>query len=146
MLSLCLGGLYARFLSLSLSGCAEAQKEVSDNVQKRLEKAMNELKEKHATGTNEVDDDDRAPTGAAYKALHQHQRQQAKAAALAKEQAERQTQSEENAQIISIKEQMRRMKFNSEYEKENADNHDDENDNSDSEDDVLYKKLCSKKS
>lgn len=130
-----LGPMADPFSGLGNDENTEAQKEVSDNVQKRLEKAMNELKEKHATGTNEVDDDDRAPTGAAYKALHQHQRQQAKAAALAKEQAEQQTQSEENAQIISIKEQMRRMKFNSEYEKENADNHDDENDNSDSEDD-----------
>mmetsp|Transcript_20209 Transcript_20209/g.43315 ORF Transcript_20209/g.43315 Transcript_20209/m.43315 type:complete len:140 (+) Transcript_20209:47-466(+) len=60
----------------------ELHKEVSDDVQQRLEKAMKELKEKHRTGTNEVDDADRAPTGAAYKQLHRHQREQARAAAL----------------------------------------------------------------
>ena len=55
------------------------QKEVSNNVQKRLEKAMEELKEKHRTGTNEVDDVDRAPTGTAYRELHRRQRELAKA-------------------------------------------------------------------
>ena len=32
-----------------------------------MEKSVNELKERHAKGTNELDDPDRAPTGSAYK-------------------------------------------------------------------------------
>ncbi|KAL9186429.1 hypothetical protein ACHAXT_005667 [Thalassiosira profunda] len=89
----------------------ELHKEVSDNVQKRLEKAMDELKEKHRTGTNEVDDVDRAPTGAAYRALHQHQRGQAKAAGRAREEAAARDRQQENQRVVQAKEQMRRMKF-----------------------------------
>mmetsp|Transcript_14164 Transcript_14164/g.30540 ORF Transcript_14164/g.30540 Transcript_14164/m.30540 type:complete len:349 (+) Transcript_14164:234-1280(+) len=112
----------------------ELHKEVSDNVQSRLTKAMEELKEKHRTGTNEVDDIDRAPTGAAYKALHQHQRQQARAANAAREQADARERDAENTQIAQVKEQMRRMKFE-DSEKENADNHDDDNEDDDDSDD-----------
>ena len=49
------------------------QNEVANNVQQCLEKAMETLKEKHRTGTNEVDNVDRAPTGAAYRASLHHQ-------------------------------------------------------------------------
>ena len=46
----------------------ELQEKMSENINKRLTKAMDELKEKHRTGTNEIDDEDRAPTGPTYKA------------------------------------------------------------------------------
>ena len=45
----------------------EYHKEMSKNVNERIQKSMEELREKHAAGTNEVDDPDRAPTGAAYR-------------------------------------------------------------------------------
>eukprot|EP00581_Thalassiosira_minuscula_P032303 CAMPEP_0183763326 /NCGR_PEP_ID=MMETSP0739-20130205/9628_1 /TAXON_ID=385413 /ORGANISM="Thalassiosira miniscula, Strain CCMP1093" /LENGTH=343 /DNA_ID=CAMNT_0026001725 /DNA_START=816 /DNA_END=1847 /DNA_ORIENTATION=- len=110
----------------------ELHKEVSDNVQNRLEKAMEELKEKHRTGTNEVDDADRAPTGAAYRELHRQQRQLAKATAAANERDEARRQEVENAQIIAVKDQMRRMKFEN---SENYANDEDDNDSSNSSDD-----------
>lgn len=110
----------------------ELHKEVADNVQVRLDKAMEDLKEKHRTGTNAADAVDRAPTGAAYQALHQHQRQQAKAVAAAREDAAARDRRENNRQILNVKEQMRRLNFG-DSEKENADNHDNDN-NSDSDD------------
>ncbi|KAL7528227.1 hypothetical protein ACHAXR_002336 [Thalassiosira sp. AJA248-18] len=114
----------------------ELHKEVSDNVQQRLTKAMDELKEKHRTGTNEVDDVDRAPTGAAYKALHQHQRQQAKAVALARGEAEARDLRAENQTIRNVKEQMRRMKFqDSENDNHHNGNNYDSESNSDDDDD-----------
>lgn len=39
-----------------------------------MEDSINELKERHAKGTNEIDDPDRAPTGSAYKIHAQMQR------------------------------------------------------------------------
>ena len=108
---------------------------------------MEELKAKHAAGTNEKDDVDRAPTGAAYKALHYHQQQQLKAIAMANEQRNARTKSEENDYISNVKEQMRRMKFdsttndNDEYEKENADNYDNDNNSSEDEDEDEYDHL-----
>ena len=108
---------------------------------------MEELKAKHASGTNEKDDVDRAPTGAAYKALHYHQQQQSKAIAMANEQRNARTKSEENEYISNVKEQMRRMKFdsttndNDEYEKENADNYDNDNNSSEDEDEDEYDHL-----
>lgn len=101
----------------------EVHKEVSDNVQKRVEKALEDLKEKHRTGTNEVDDVDRAPTGAAYRALHRQQRDRARAAAEARERADERERRAENERILDAKEQLRRMNFG-ESEKENADNRD----------------------
>jgi len=123
-----LGPMADPFSGLGNDENTEAQKEVSENVQKRLTKAMEELKAKHAAGTNEKDDVDRAPTGAAYKALHQHQRQQAKAIAAANEQQTARDNAEHNNQVMNIKEQMRRMKFDG--GKEN-----DENDSDSSDDD-----------
>lgn len=42
-------------------------------MNKRLENALDELKERHRTGTNEVDDPDHAPTGPAYQMIRQQQ-------------------------------------------------------------------------
>lgn len=52
------------------------QQELADNVNQRLEKAVQELQEKHRTGTNEIDDPDRAPTGAIYKHMAAQKQQQ----------------------------------------------------------------------
>jgi len=49
----------------------EHAKELSESVNKRLTKSMTELQERHANGTNERDDPDRAPTGSAYHAAAQ---------------------------------------------------------------------------
>ena len=105
------------------------QKEVSNNVQQRLEKAMEELKEKHRTGTNEVDDIDRAPTGTAYRELHRRQREHAKAVAASQQREEERSRQLENQHILNVREHMRRMNFG---EKENTDNYDDKYGNSDS--------------
>lgn len=43
------------------------QKQLSEDINKRMEDSIAELKERHAKGTNELDDPDRAPTGSAYK-------------------------------------------------------------------------------
>jgi len=115
-------------------------KEVSDNVQERLEKAMEDLKEKHRTGTNAVDDVDRAPTGAAYRSLHRHQRQQAKAVAAAREEADARDRAESGRRAAHAKEQMRRRKFG-DAEKENADNHDDDGDGGSESDDDEFDHL-----
>jgi len=126
-----LGPMADPFSSLGTDENTELQKEVSDNVQKRLEKAMEDLKEKHRTGTNEVDDVDRAPTGAAYKALHEHQRQQARATHSAREREEERERLENNARVLEAREQMRQLKFegknNDDFENEkNNDNNDDD--------------------
>ena len=107
------------------------QKEVSNNVQRRLEIAMEELKEKHRTGTNEVDDVDRAPTGAAYKELHRKQREHAKAVAASQQREEERTRQAENQHVLNVREHMRRMNFG---ETENADNHDEYSNSESSED------------
>lgn len=70
----------------------DVQRTLAENVNKRLEKAMNELKEKHNKGTNEVDAPDRAPTGPAYQAIAQQRQleaQEAERARLAEEEARR---------------------------------------------------------
>lgn len=54
-------------------GDKDIQEQLAENVNKRLEKALEELQEKHRTGTNEVDDPDRAPTGPAYQMIRQQQ-------------------------------------------------------------------------
>lgn len=111
------------------------QKEVSNNVQQRLEKAMEELKEKHRTGTNEVDDVDRAPTGAAYRELHRQQRERAKAVAASQQRDAERSRLQENQQILNAREHMRRMNFG--QKQNNTDNcdPDDYNSSSDSDDD-----------
>lgn len=53
----------------------EYHKELQENINKRMEKGIKELQERHAKGTNELDDPDRAPTGSAYKIHAQMQRE-----------------------------------------------------------------------
>ena len=88
------------FSGLTDDNDTELQKEVADNVQKRLAKAMDQLKEKHRTGTNEVDDVDRAPTGAAYRAIHDEQQRRARAMRENNAQISEQEQNERNKHIV----------------------------------------------
>ena len=92
------------------------QREVSNNVQRRLEKAMDELKEKHRTGTNEVDDVDRAPTGTAYRELHKRQREQARAVAASQQQEQERKRMMENEQVVTAREHLRRMNFDNDHD------------------------------
>ena len=91
----------------------ELHREVSEGVQRRLEKAMETLKEKHRRGTNEVDDVDRAPTGAAYRAVHEAQVRRGRAAREAGDRADAMGREEEDRRISREREVMRRMKFSS---------------------------------
>lgn len=95
----------------------ELHKEVSDNVNKRVEKAMIELEQKHAAGTNELDDPDRAPTGQAYKELHKQQMDLARRQTAARDQEDKQR-MQQNRQIMEAKDQIRRMKFTEESDRD----------------------------
>ena len=88
---------------------------------------MVELQQKHAAGTNEVDDPDRGPTGAAYKEMHRQQREMAKRSAVAREKSEARAREVENREVVEAKERMRRMKFDGEDGNDNnTDDSDDE--------------------
>ena len=52
---------------------------MSENMNERMQKSMEELRAKHAAGTNEIDDSDRAPTGAAYREVNRIHAERAKA-------------------------------------------------------------------
>jgi len=88
----------------------EYHKAVSENVNDRMTKAMGELKEKHERGTNELDDPDRAPTGAAYREAHSAQmdRQRASRAAAAEEERRKEDEARE---VQRLREEVRRKNF-----------------------------------
>ena len=67
---------------------------MAENVNKRLEKGLEELKERHRTGTNEVDDPDRAPTGPAYQMIRQQQEAMRQADRMKRTEADRKQQDE----------------------------------------------------
>jgi thiol-disulfide isomerase/thioredoxin len=82
----------------------DVQQTLAENVNKRLEKAMGELKEKHKNGTNEKDDPDRAPTGTAYREIEQQQQAAAAAARQRKQQKELQEeQDRQDRQQLRVK-------------------------------------------
>jgi hypothetical protein len=85
---------------------------------------MEELQQKHATGTNELDDPDRAPTGQAYKELHKQQMDLARRQTAARDHEEKQR-MQQNRQIMEAKEQIRRMQF-AEDEGQEEESEDDE--------------------
>ena len=102
----------------------EYHKEMSKNVNERIQKSMEELKQKHATGTNEIDDPDRAPTGAAYREANriQAERSRAERARMAQTQRER---AAENERIKGLRDQVRRNMFDKENEENANDDGDD---------------------
>ena len=95
---------------------------------------MDELKEKHRTGTNEVDDEDRAPTGAAYQAhaskLAQERQQM--------EQRKRMQEQDEIRKKMQLKEEAERLfaKGGRENDPNNHDHYDDDSE-VDSDDEYL---------
>jgi hypothetical protein len=115
----------------------ELHREVSEGVQRRLEKAMDTLREKHRTGTNEVDDVDRAPTGAAYRAIHEEQLRRAKMTRIANDRHTALDREEETNRIRREREAMRRMKFGNDDgdDDDDDDGHRDPDDDSDDGDD-----------
>eukprot|EP00555_Chaetoceros_dichaeta_P003381 CAMPEP_0198248882 /NCGR_PEP_ID=MMETSP1447-20131203/546_1 /TAXON_ID=420782 /ORGANISM="Chaetoceros dichaeta, Strain CCMP1751" /LENGTH=128 /DNA_ID=CAMNT_0043933373 /DNA_START=131 /DNA_END=513 /DNA_ORIENTATION=- len=83
----------------------EYQKEMSENINRRMQKGMDELAAKHARGTQTLDNPDRAPTGSAYKEHYAHQRRQEQSARTRVEtdqveEAARQVALREEAQIV----------------------------------------------
>ncbi len=65
-----------------------------------MEESINELKERHANGTNEIDDPDRAPTGSAYKMHAQMQRER---------KAEERRRLQENERLKVMKEEAKNV-------------------------------------
>lgn len=78
----------------------EYHKELSDNINKRMEKSVNELKDRHAKGTQEVDDPDRAPTGSAYKLAAQMKQERMKEERLLAQENERLKAMKEEAKNV----------------------------------------------
>lgn len=105
----------------------ELQEKMSENINKRLTKAMDDLKEKHRTGTNEIDDEDRAPTGAAYKA------HAAKVAQQRHEHSERKRlkEADETRKRLALKEEARKIFANKDRIQGNEDDDESEVDSDD---------------
>ena len=101
---------------------------MSENINKRLTKAMDELKEKHRTGTNEIDDEDRAPTGPTYKA---HAAEMARQRQHLAEQ-KRLKEEEETRHRLEMKEEAKRI-FSKEDQRNLQREEDDSDDDSDEE-------------
>jgi hypothetical protein len=83
---------------------------------------MDTLKEKHRTGTNEVDDPDRGPTGPVYRAIEQQQQQQQYAGAAFQKQERLQAQQQKDKRVEELQ-----HKLNQQFGA-NDDNNDDEDD------------------
>ena len=86
----------------------EYHKEMSKNVSERIQKSMEELREKHAAGTNEVDDPDRAPTGAAYREVARIEAERSRAQRSAVADAER-ARAEDAERARGLRDQARRQ-------------------------------------
>jgi len=88
---------------------------MSRNVNERIQASMEELKQKHAVGTNEIDDPDRAPTGAAYREANRIQAERSRAQQSQVAQAERRR-AEEAERVKGLREQVRRQMLDKENE------------------------------
>ena len=91
-------------------GQEEYQRAVSENVNKRLTKAMGEIQERHDRGTNEVDDLDRAPTGTAYREVHRLNAERSRAA-LASAEEEKGRKRREAGDVRRLRDEVRRKNF-----------------------------------
>lgn len=96
---------------------------MSENINDRLEKAVDDLREKHQKGTNEVDDPDRAPTGHVYRVLQSQAAQKENAR---REQAER-TRKQEADDLAQVKRDVQRQ-FQNSLEDDDEESEDDEYD------------------
>lgn len=109
---------------------SELREKMSADVDSRLKKAVRELQERHAAGTNEVDDEDRAPTGAAYQAQNEEIVRERRAA----EERKRRAVADEARQRAAAKEEAKRLFANND---ENNDDVDDDDSSVDSDDSLL---------
>mmetsp|Transcript_13569 Transcript_13569/g.16451 ORF Transcript_13569/g.16451 Transcript_13569/m.16451 type:complete len:350 (+) Transcript_13569:101-1150(+) len=117
----------------------EYQKKLSENLSKRMQNTMQEMKDRHSSGNNVDDDPDRAPTGPTYKA----------AAIMRKERmAEARRKAEESERLKSMKEEAMNIfadkngefdddDYNSENDDENQNNGMNDDDSDDEFDDLL---------
>ncbi|KAL3815350.1 hypothetical protein ACHAXA_002134 [Cyclostephanos tholiformis] len=119
----------------------ELHREVSEGVQRRLEEAMDTLREKHRTGTNDLDDVDRAPTGAAYRAIREEQARMARMARETNERSEAIGREEEVERISREREIMRRMKFGNDRDDGDGNRDSDGDDDDDDDDDDEFDHL-----
>ena len=110
----------------------EYAKELSENINKRMTKTLQEMQQRHATGTNELDDPDKAPTGPAYQAVAA-QRQASKQA----EKAYAQTKFEEEQKILQMQQVANQLYRNNEDDDSSKSSSDDEFDYLLEEDDEL---------
>jgi thiol-disulfide isomerase/thioredoxin len=88
---------------------------------------MDTLKEKHRTGTNEVDNPDRAPTGPAYRAAEQQQQQQQHSVADMQNQKRLQVQHEKDQRVEELQRHMQQQ-FGDEYNDTNDNDSDADSD------------------
>jgi len=92
---------------------------------------MGELKDKHAKGSNDVDDPDRAPTGTAYRQIQQQQQQQVDAYKQQKLlEAEQERAEREERELLRVKVHQQAEEGNDGHETD-----DDDKNNSDDDDD-----------
>jgi hypothetical protein len=95
------------------------QETLADNVNQRLEKTMETLKEKHRTGTNDVDHPDRAPTGPVYRSIEQQQQQQQHSAADFQKQQLLQVQQNKDQRVEELQRHLKQQ-----FGEENANDND----------------------
>lgn len=96
----------------------EYQKVVSENVNKRMESAMNDLKKKYASGRGGDDMGENGPTGDAYQKHQAGMKKKAAAAKAAKDAGRK-------AEAAMIKAQRENMAQNQQDEDESDDEYDD---------------------
>lgn len=102
----------------------DIQQQLADNVNDRLEKALTELAERHRTGTNEVDDPDRAPTGPAYQMIRQ-QREALRQAERRQKDAVNQQQAQDALRVAQLQQQVASQLNNEESDNDNDSDYDD---------------------
>mmetsp|Transcript_16734 Transcript_16734/g.21741 ORF Transcript_16734/g.21741 Transcript_16734/m.21741 type:complete len:343 (-) Transcript_16734:133-1161(-) len=103
----------------------EYQKALSENVNKRLENAMEDLKEKHSSGTNELDDPDRAPTGDPYQ-RHKREMERRRQEAMKAADSRRAEESREVLRKREEAEAIRRLNNDLDYDSSGEEDSDDE--------------------
>eukprot|EP00551_Chaetoceros_affinis_P014208 CAMPEP_0203691304 /NCGR_PEP_ID=MMETSP0091-20130426/3634_1 /ASSEMBLY_ACC=CAM_ASM_001089 /TAXON_ID=426623 /ORGANISM="Chaetoceros affinis, Strain CCMP159" /LENGTH=326 /DNA_ID=CAMNT_0050561765 /DNA_START=11 /DNA_END=987 /DNA_ORIENTATION=+ len=111
----------------------EYHKQLSDNINKRMEDSISELQERHAKGTNELDDPDRAPTGSAYKVHAQMKREKMMEERRRREEMQRLKALKEDAKSIFVDKNNENDEDNDGFD--NKDNDGFDNDSDDSDDD-----------
>ena len=115
----------------------DVQATLAKNVNERLEKTMKDLQEKHAKGTNEVDDPDRAPTGPTYRAMAamQQQQQQDQQRTTLQNNLQQQQQQQKDAEVFRLDRLRQQVDRDLNIHNGNDDDDDDNNNDDDEFDD-----------